>query len=677
MLLRGLKNLLITMSFSQINDSLPVAIEKASRIADLFAMGRSIFTGKEVKIVCTHYLSTPDKGLRNSFYAVKFVKSACLPFASAQVKNQLASLPDPDTRSTLSRYMNILTADGAFTRLRGRYETHPEALFFVGETVPCSRDAFTPEKNEWPNPIPDELTQSALEILHRHDNHESSFSPQDIHCLDKYTDQVSSRGADIWLNLAVFFRDAAHPFASTSLSVKHGCFFETDDTAMIVNQYYDLVLDGAVRRLLITASGLGHGQVPVKADNMPHGDMSPDGVSEREIDCCPGKEIEEQGKADEMPHGEKASESANERERDCAPEKDAQEQLKSATTQSPARLPISEPSTVNYGYGYYIPLSGSVNPQGVALPSFIHGKRLKGTRSIYSTISPRQIRDVIRQYSSADSTTRMELRMNAEVFYTGGSRAFQIRPEYFWVLIQQLDEDELPFTDAHKDTMFPEWRLVLSWLSVPKESYPSSPIQQHTTNVEDCGSRTETTEFLQRVELKLDNLMNQATENAKIGQRADLKINHLTDQVADLLIENAMLKISVEELTSQAKEFKIMSCRSQHEKHTESGESGADLQRRLKKRAFPYGKKQELPAETNGVHSEHLDEPSREGNAEEITEAEDSVKPKRRSSSRNKPPLFSEGDSIDEPVVEPIAKRLRRLCQDDRRRSARAVALKN
>jgi hypothetical protein len=45
---------------------------------------------------------------------------------------------------------------------------------------------------------------------------------------------------------------------------------------MIVNQYYDLVLDGAVRRLLIAASGLGHGQVQVKADNMPHGDMSPE-----------------------------------------------------------------------------------------------------------------------------------------------------------------------------------------------------------------------------------------------------------------------------------------------------------------------------------------------------------------------------------------------------------------
>jgi hypothetical protein len=665
------------MLFNEIDKSPPVKIEKASRIADLFAMGRSIFTGKEVKIVCTHYLLTPDKGLRNSFYVAKFVKSACLPFASAQVKNQLASLPDPDTRSTLSRYMNILTADGAFTRLRGRYEAHPEALFFVGETVPCSRNAFTPEKNDWPNPIPDELTQSALEILRRHNNHVSSFSSQEIHFLYKYTDEVSSRGADMWLNLAVFFRDAAHPFASTSLCVKHGSFSETDDTAMIVNQYYDLVLDEAVKRLLLIDSGIGHSQVQVKADNKPHGDMSPDSTSERTGVCCPGKEVEEQGKANGMPHDDTVSENANERELDFSSVQDAQEQqLKSATTQSPTRLPISEPSTVNYASRYCIPLSGKVTPQGVALPSLIQGKRLKGTRSIYSTISPRQIRDVIRQYSSADAMTRMQLRNNTGVFYTGGSRAFQIRPEYFWVLIQEVDEDEPPVTDAHKDTMFPEWRLALSWPSVQKDSYPISPIQQHTPTVEDCSSPTETNEFLQRIGLKLDSLMNQATNNTKLVQRAELKINHLTDQVADLLVENATLKISLDELTGQVKEFEVMSCRSQREEHTECVESGVDLQRSPMKRASPYGKGQALPAETNGIHSECLDEPCREGNAEETTEADDSIKPRRRSSSRNKLPVLSEGDSIDESVVEPIAKRLRRLCQDDRRRSARAVTLK-
>jgi hypothetical protein len=40
----------------------------------------------------------------------------------------------------------------------------------------------------------------------------------------------------------------------------------------------------------------------------------------------------------------------------------------------------------------------------------------------------------------------MDLHKNTEVSYWSGSFAEQLRPEYFWVLVQELEHDETPIT---------------------------------------------------------------------------------------------------------------------------------------------------------------------------------------------------------------------------------------
>ncbi|KAJ5668282.1 uncharacterized protein N7477_006852 [Penicillium maclennaniae] len=585
-------------------------------------MGRSIFTGKEVRAVYKHYTSTPGTGPRTSLHAVKFVKNACIPFVSAQVKKKLASLPKADNRATLSRYMNIFSADGALERLQVEYEAHPETLFFVGELVPCSSNAPDPQQKKWPNQISYELTQTALKILRRHENHETSFSAQEVRDLCTYQEQLSDRGADMWSSLAVFFRDAAHPLASPSLRAKYVAFSEEIDTTVIVNQYYDLVRDGAVSRLIQRISHLRHEKVEVKAGDVPPENPVSEYASEREQDCQhPGKQIRQTPENSKQP------------------------------TQPISSAPEQAGSTGNSGSG--IPLVGAVDSQGLALPSYTRAKSGKVMKKTFSQLSPRRIRDLIRQYDPADHETRTELRNNAEVFYLGGNYAYQLKPHYFWVMVQELEPDELAITEAQKDAIFPTWREALE-LSLVQRSLATQPANRgHSPNPRVSSVSTEYTDILQRMESKLD---------------------RLTDRVADFITENSTLKQSVDELTFRVNELKAIAI--QHQDKTETKKIPG-ISKKLFRVGFPSEQKYGLSSDSGDVPSKFSNAPFQEMTAEVNNQAEETELPVKYSS-RNKHRLFSEEDSVDEEIIQPLAKRSRRSSGngEKRRRSTRAAPKK-
>ncbi|KAJ6111955.1 hypothetical protein N7523_008016 [Penicillium sp. IBT 18751x] len=585
-------------------------------------MGRSIFTGKEVRAVYKHYTSTPDTGPRTSLHAVKFVKNACIPYVSAQVKKKLASLPKADNRATLSRYMNILSADGALERLQVEYEARPEALFFVGELVPCFPNALNPQQKEWPNQIPHELTQAALTILRRHENHETSFSAQEVQDICTYQEQLSDRGADMWCSLAVFLRDAAHSLASPSLRAKYVAFSEESDTTVIVNQYHDLIQDGAVSRLIQRISHQRHEQVEVKADDMPH----------------------------ENP----VSKYASEREQDCqSPEKQIRQTLVNSKhpTQPISSAPEQAGSTGNSGSS--IPLVGAVDSRGLALPSYMRAKGGKVMKKTFSQLSPRRIRDLIRQYDPAAHETRTELRNNAEVFYLGGNYAYQLKPHYFWVLVQELEPDELAITEAQKDAIFPTWREVLESSLVQRSPAMQPANRGHSPNPKISSVSTEYTDILQRMESKLD---------------------RLTDRVADYITENATLKQSVDELTFRVNELKGIVIQRQDKTETKKS---SGISKKGFRVGLPSEQKYGLPSDSDDVGSQYPNAPFQEMTAEVNNQAEESELPVEYSS-RNKHRLFSEEDSVDDEIIQPLTKRSRSSGNGEkRRRSTRAAPKKS
>jgi len=512
----------------------PTPAGDADAITDRLNMGRAIFTAKEVKTVCQYYISTSESGARPSMQTVKFVKSACFPFASPQAKQQLRSLSNSNDQSTVERYVNILIDDGAPLRLQNHYEAHPDTLFFVGEVLQGSQDIAQHESNQW-HQIPHAFIQSALAILSLHESGQTLFDPQDIQVLYSYLENLIGRGADIWLNLAVFFRDTAHPFVSSRLRTKYGSFSATDEIAVIAEQYTDLLSDGSITRLVETISHPPHVKVEVKPEVVQHREPGIGDPSASKADTGESEQMQEQLKKNvKPPH---------------SPHK-------------PKYTGAPDPSK--------IPRSGTVDPAGHALPSFLRRRQTRSQGSVYSNLSPRQIRDIVRQY---DAKTQRDIHNNPEVFYWSSPFAVHIRPEYFWVLDQELENDEMPLTESQITALFPLWRTVMGLPPVQENSISPIPNSRSKSPREIEHPSAGSTPTLYSVSTKAD---------------------HLTYRVEDLFIANDELRSRVDKLTGQIKDLEAL-CSENQKKSDE--DSNAEEQIVPNKPAFPSGKKRQLPLE--------------------------------------------------------------------------------
>lgn len=436
-----------------------MALAKVKDILKRFQEGQAIYSGEEVKEVCDYYITFTDSEVRSPTTVLQFLRQASICFASARVRAQLQNLPETLIPEKLHEHLNILLEDHAPTRLQDEYEAQPGSLFFVGKLVSATgiRSLTTEERRKPAVRLAGEVSQTALRILMRHEERIESFPKQDIQTLYSYMKEVNERGMDVWFNLVEYLRDAARPFASAKcqLNLVLSPVFRRHDRT-IIESYNLLVADGALERLAETTRA---GQSPSFRVEVRAGQ---DCVvaSDHEKDTFHAKGTSHEGEGATFPAMTDVDMSpvdGEENNRDAAIHQEGPRPKDKRGLQSVGHLPHSKTQDDNVER-QKIPLVGTIGPNQNALPSL--GR--KRHREANTTLTPRQIRDLVRQFHRTSPSSQETLLDHREVFYVGGSKKYQIRPAYFWVLIQPPETDEPLITEADMTKIFPQWKQYIS-----------------------------------------------------------------------------------------------------------------------------------------------------------------------------------------------------------------------
>lgn len=445
------------MSSNQFPSPSPgTAILSLAEIMIRYKQGRTVYSAADVRGVCDHYISTASCGIDLPIDLLQFLRYACLPFGSNEALARLKALPHPVLRPTLDEHFNILLADDAPSRLQVELEAQPQSLFFVGDVVNVAalQSLASGSERKPAVRISRTFSQSALAVLFRCEDGTTLFPQQDIGTLCSYMRELNIREADVWVSLVAFLRDAACPFATTSLH----CELTSQDQSKAAQQYNLLVLDGAVNRLmeavgtslnpdfLVKAGGL---EDLMELANQIDGQLPGRRYTHASEQLNLGFHEMTGGLFDAAGHDE-----ANEADDEAYDKENVDPKAKRPRSSKDASS-ITQKDNSN-GIER-VRLTGETGPTGNALPSLTK-KRHHERKTL---LSPREIRNLVRQYDEDDLQTRQGLVAQKEVFYIGGKKKYQIRPEYFWVLVQPVEEGEPPLTPAQMKAICPHWEYLV------------------------------------------------------------------------------------------------------------------------------------------------------------------------------------------------------------------------
>lgn len=474
-----------------------------------FKQGRTVYNANDVQKVYDHYVSIAGSSIPVSIHVQQFLKNACLAFASTDALVRLKTLPAPALQATLDEHFNILLADGAPARLQAELDTYPQSLLFVGNVIDFAHLQSLASAGERKSAarISRGFSQSALAILIRYEEGITWFPQQDIQTLWSYMRELNIREADTWISLVAFLRDAARPFASTSLRREPSKSSTSKDHTDTVKQYNKLVINGALDKLVEAAHTRSNPSFHVTAggfqESLEVADQD-DGQLFDERD----EQLPEQLRSGLNEPGIDKLFSAG---YDEADDEADDETCNKENVDPNAKRPHSsiKPSAVQKDDSDYLTrfcLTGQIGPAGNALPTLTK-KRHHERKTL---LSPRAIRDLVRQYDKNNLQTQQDLIAQKEVFYVGGKKRYQIRPEYFWVLVQHVEGDEPSITPAQMTAICPNWQRLLQG--------PSQQVQPLTRRV-----------TLEEVADKLEALQDEVAALARMNKELKQEIKKLTD----------------------------------------------------------------------------------------------------------------------------------------------------
>lgn len=440
--------------------------------------------------VCDHYISTARREAQASLFVFQFIRSACLAFASTHTIAQLKTLPEPTTQTTLDQHLSILLVDKAPLRMQTEVEAHPDFLFFFGEVIP-SEDIRSLAPGSAAKPasrIPRELSQSCLAILRRYEEGIGCFPSKDVQTLCSYMKELCIRGGDgdVWIVLVSFLRDAARPFASTGLRRKLGKSPTSMDQDLVVSQYNALIDDGAMDRLMEAARTRRNPSFSVKPDDSPslvdETDLDDDSTCGKEREAVSGRKVHELLEQAHSQTSHLEGDGADDWANDDGDDEDLEwkEEPRRATR-------LSSPVKQNGNLERFV-LTGQTGPAGNARPSFAEGQPKRHDK--LTRLTPRQIRDITRQADRRDAHFRRDLLAQKEVFYVGGNKKYQIRPQYFWALIQDLEEDEPAIPEDKMNAICPQWKQLVS-LRVAQNVASGEPVSPKQTTLQALADKVD------------------------------------------------------------------------------------------------------------------------------------------------------------------------------------------
>lgn len=474
-----------------------------------FKQGRTVYNANDVQRVCDYYISIAGSGTPITIHVLQFLRNACLAFASTGALAQLKTLPAPALRPTLDEHFNILLADSAPARLQAELDTYPQSLLFIGNVVDFAhlQSLASADKGKAAARIIRSFSQSALAILIRYEEGITCFLKQDIQTLWSYMRELNIRGADTWVSLVAFLRDAARPFASSSLRRALNKSTTSNDDTDVVKQYNNLVIDGALDKLVDAAHTRSNPNFHVKAGGSRKSLEVADQYDGQLFDARDERLPEQLGSALSKETTDKLFSAGYDEADDEADD----ETCNKENVDPNAKRPHSsiKPSAVQKDDSDDLArfcLTGHIGPAGNALPSVTNRKHHERT----TLLSPRAVRDLVRQYDMNNPQTRQDLVAQKEVFYVGGKKRYQIRPEYFWVLAQQVEDDEPPITPAQMATICPNWQRLL-----PAPRQQVQPLARRVTLEEVAG--------------KLEALQDEVAALARMNKELKQQIRKLTD----------------------------------------------------------------------------------------------------------------------------------------------------
>lgn len=442
------------------NPSLGTATPGLGGIIIRFKQGRTVYSATDVKRVCDHYISIAGSGNEVTIHVLQFLRTVCLPFASPDALARLKTLPPPAIRPTLDAHFNVLLADDAPARLQTEFNNQPQSLFFVGNVADSAylQRLVSPSPTKCAVRISRSFSQSALAVLMRYEEGTAYFPQQDIQTLLSYMKELNARESDVWLSLVAFLRDAARPYASAGLRRELSASQIPDEELRIIDQYNALVLHGALEKLVEAVHTRPTSSFDVEAGRFKesieradrHGDQLHEaGKGHIFENIDPGLDLEMTGELFDAGDDEADDEADDETHDKENVDPKERRPLSSRMSSSVAHKEDSDGFT-------RVRFIGEVGDAGNALPSLIKARHHERD----TWLSPRGIRDLVRQYDGNNPQTRQNLVEQKEVFYVGGKKKYQIRPEYFWVLVQPVEEDEPPITEAQMTAICPHWQYL-------------------------------------------------------------------------------------------------------------------------------------------------------------------------------------------------------------------------